>query len=110
MYEPYDGDYPDYNITGTNDNAKLFGDQTLWWVFNDKGNIHTETEAQPLGLEIHAQAFEKDRIMNKHVLHVLGSVGSLPNARLLYHVLRHLRHRRTKSGDSLSGSWDPVHH
>jgi len=57
LYEPYDGDYPDYNVTGTNDNARLYGDQTLWWVFNDKGNIHTETEAQPLGLEIHAQAF-----------------------------------------------------
>jgi hypothetical protein len=57
LYEPYDGDYPDYNITGTNDDAKLFGDQTLWWVFNDKGNIHSETEADALGLEIHAQAF-----------------------------------------------------
>ncbi|MEC9209350.1 MAG: hypothetical protein VX762_02870 [Bacteroidota bacterium] len=57
VYEPYDGDYPDYNITGTNEDAKLFGDQTLFWIFNDKGNIHTETEAEPLGLEIHAQAF-----------------------------------------------------
>ena len=56
-YEPYDGDYPDYNITGTNDDARLFGDQTLFWIFNDKGNIHSETEAEPLGLEIHAQAF-----------------------------------------------------
>jgi hypothetical protein len=56
-YEPEDGDYPDYNITGTNDDSKLFGDQTLFWIFNDKGNIHTETEAEPLGLEIHAQAF-----------------------------------------------------
>ena len=57
FYEPYDGDYPDYNITGNNNEAALFGDQTLWWVFNDKGNIHTETEADPIGLEIHAQAF-----------------------------------------------------
>ena len=57
LYEPYDGDYPDYNITGTNDDARLFGDQTLFWIFNDKGNIHSETEAEPLGLEIHAQAF-----------------------------------------------------
>ena len=57
LYEPYDGDYPDYNITGTNEDAKLFGDQTLFWIFNDKGNIHTETEAEPLGLEVHAQAF-----------------------------------------------------
>ena len=57
FYEPTAGDYPDYNITGDNDEAALFGDQTLWWVFNDKGNIHTETEADPIGLEIHAQAF-----------------------------------------------------
>ncbi len=56
-YDPYDGDYPDYNITGTNKEAALFGDQTLWWVFNDKGNIHTEFEATPVGIEIHAQAF-----------------------------------------------------
>lgn len=57
IYEPYSGDYPDYNVTGNNDDAALFGDQTLWWVFNDKGNIHSETGADPLGLEIHAQAF-----------------------------------------------------
>lgn len=57
VYNLDDGDYPDYNITGTNDNARLFGDQTLFWVFNDKGNVHTETDAEPIGLEIHAQAF-----------------------------------------------------
>lgn len=57
LYEPFDGDYPDYNITGNNDNAGLFGDQTLFWIFNDKGNIHSETDADALGLEIHAQAF-----------------------------------------------------
>ena len=51
------GDYPDYNISGTDDDAKLFGDQTLFWIFNDKGNIHTESASDPLGLEIHAQAF-----------------------------------------------------
>ena len=57
IYEPYSGDYPDYNITGNNDAAALFGDQTLWWIFNDKGNIHSETQADALGLEVHAQAF-----------------------------------------------------
>ena len=51
------GDYPDYNISGNDNDARLFGDQTLFWIFNDKGNIHTESEAEPLGLEIHAQAF-----------------------------------------------------
>jgi len=35
----------------------LRGDQTLWWVFNDKGNIHSETGGTPMGLEIRAQAF-----------------------------------------------------
>jgi len=33
------------------------GDETFWWVFNDKGNAHTETGGQPIGLEIRAQAF-----------------------------------------------------
>lgn len=35
----------------------LKGDQTIWWVFNDMGNVHTETQGQPIGLEIRAQAF-----------------------------------------------------
>ena len=35
----------------------LKGDQTIWWVFNDMGNVHTETGGQPIGLEIRAQAF-----------------------------------------------------
>ncbi len=35
----------------------LKGDQTIWWVFNDMGNTHTETQGQPIGLEIRAQAF-----------------------------------------------------
>ncbi len=35
----------------------LKGDQTIWWVFNDKGNVHTETGGQSIGLEIRAQAF-----------------------------------------------------
>lgn len=33
------------------------GDQTLWWIFNDKGNAHTETQGSPIGMEIRAQAF-----------------------------------------------------
>ncbi len=33
------------------------GDQTLWWIFNDKGNNHTETDGAAIGLEIRAQAF-----------------------------------------------------
>ena len=35
----------------------LKGDQTIWWVFNDMGNVHTESMGQPIGMEIRAQAF-----------------------------------------------------
>lgn len=35
----------------------LKGDQTIWWVFNDKGNTHTESGGSEIGLEIRAQAF-----------------------------------------------------
>jgi hypothetical protein len=58
-YDYMGGDYPGYDLTGTAgcNKFQLFGDQTLWWVFNDRGNIHSETGAASIGLEIHAQAF-----------------------------------------------------
>lgn len=68
-YEPSEGDYPKYDLEGTVDcraNREdrsesslrpLFGDQTYWWIFNDKGNLHTETNAPSIGMEIHGQAF-----------------------------------------------------
>ena len=81
-YNPYEGDYPYYDIDnslcplglppgtapegtpeqftapgGILSDEVLKGDQTLWWVFNDKGNSHTETQGQAIGLEIRAQAF-----------------------------------------------------
>ena len=59
-YNPSDGDYPRYDTDGNldcNEDDLIYGDQTLYWVFNDKGNIHSETGADPIGLEIRAQAF-----------------------------------------------------
>lgn len=35
----------------------LKGDATLYWIFNDKGGPHTESQGDPIGLEIRAQAF-----------------------------------------------------
>lgn len=59
VYNPLDGDYPAYaqNTASQNCQYNLLGDQTLWWVFNDVGNLHTESGAQAMGVEIHAQAF-----------------------------------------------------
>ena len=70
-YDPNMGDFPYYDfknsLCGSQEptmegngilvDQVLKGDQTLWWVFNDKGNAHTETEGEPIGLEIRAQAF-----------------------------------------------------
>lgn len=82
-YQPTQGDYPYYDIDNSlcksqiptadaqyyypddPDNWKfgiladqvIKGDETLWWVFNDKGNVHTETQGAAIGMEIRAQAF-----------------------------------------------------
>ena len=62
VYNPADGDYPWYDLTNqidcrTSRRVTLYGDYNMWWVFNDKGNIHTETGGDPIGMEIRAQAF-----------------------------------------------------
>jgi hypothetical protein len=61
VYDYNDGDYPRYNVDGNLDpcdKSLLLGDQTIWWVFNDVGNIHGETDSQyPVKVEIQAQAF-----------------------------------------------------
>ncbi|MFZ4401326.1 MAG: hypothetical protein ACOYO1_14905 [Bacteroidales bacterium] len=85
-YRPEDGDYPYYDLSKENvlcnsgsrnptfesdpgspegitvkgglmADQVLKGDMTLWWVFNDKGNDHTESKGASIGLEIRAQAF-----------------------------------------------------
>jgi hypothetical protein len=77
-YEWTEGDYPYYDVdnhlcplflkpgatrevtaegNGILVDQVLKGDQTLWWVFNDKGNVHTETQGAAVGFEIRAQAF-----------------------------------------------------
>ncbi|MCU0433055.1 MAG: T9SS type A sorting domain-containing protein [Bacteroidia bacterium] len=59
VYEWEQCEYPAFNLTGQANCSKnqLFGDQNLWWVFNDRGNIHTQTGGEAIGLEIRAQAF-----------------------------------------------------
>jgi hypothetical protein len=64
FYDPTSGDYPAYDVENRaqKDNlgfckTKLFGDFTLFWIFNDNGGIHTETQGFPIGVEVRAQAF-----------------------------------------------------
>jgi hypothetical protein len=78
-YNPMNGDYPYYDLSGDLCGTKtptademagdviegtsvlsdqvIKGDQTLWWVTNDKGNTHSETTGTPIGVEIRSQAF-----------------------------------------------------
>lgn len=50
IYEPLLGDYPDVK-----------GDESLWWVFNDFGPLHTTTNGLPLGVEVHASSYAYNR-------------------------------------------------
>lgn len=66
-YDYLNGDYPFFNFSGNFPidpvtqqpvcNDYLFGDQCIWWVFNDVGNVKTETNSLPIGIEVRAQAF-----------------------------------------------------
>ncbi|MFN0032955.1 MAG: T9SS type A sorting domain-containing protein [Flavobacteriales bacterium] len=64
-YNPEAGDYPYYDFLHDINCAQrtregtvpLYGDQTYYWIFNDKGNVHSESGGQPIGMEIRAQAF-----------------------------------------------------
>ena len=54
FYEPEEGEYPAfyYSEFGQADkNFHLFGDQALWWIYNDIGNTHLEFGGDPLGVE-----------------------------------------------------------
>ena len=61
-YSWVDGDYPWFDLDNSKDckndrRVSLYGDLNYWWVMNDKGNIHTESSGEPIGMEIRAQAF-----------------------------------------------------
>lgn len=62
IYNPLDGDYPKFNLNHTNDcNTPeadyLMGDQTIWRVFNDKGNQSTEFVGMSPGMEYRVQSY-----------------------------------------------------
>ena len=62
FYDPNSGDYPKYDLIGdidcrTTRDVRLFGDTTMWFVFNDKGNTHSESQGPSIGMEIRGQAF-----------------------------------------------------
>ncbi|MEA1874592.1 MAG: hypothetical protein U9N51_09230 [Bacteroidota bacterium] len=99
LYNPYDGDFPYYefpedgitdnpNCLDTRDLApKLYGDQTLWWVYNDAGNEHTETGGEPIGVEVQAQAFAyaDQGVLNNQTFYQYNLINRSTN---VYHDFR----------------------
>ena len=54
-----DGDPNNYNLEG-GDRPELLGNQTLWWIMNDRGNNHVWSESPPIGLEVRTSAYAFD--------------------------------------------------
>ncbi|MCB0514590.1 MAG: T9SS type A sorting domain-containing protein [Chitinophagales bacterium] len=52
LYNPLNGDFPTIRPY-----SQAYADQMIWWIFNDVGNIHTETGGLPLGMEVGALAY-----------------------------------------------------
>ena len=52
-YDPANGDYPDIKP----DPQGSEPDMAIWWVVNDKGNIHTESGGGEIGIEVRTMAF-----------------------------------------------------
>lgn len=46
IYEPESGEYP-----------KITGDEYIWWVFNDAGNVKLQSQTAAIGVEIQTSAF-----------------------------------------------------
>ncbi len=64
VYEPFNGDYPVLQtecrgvpVARDKNTPADQPDQMLWFVYNDRGNIHSETQGQAQGLELQTTAF-----------------------------------------------------
>jgi len=55
IYNPYDGDYPEFDLDGTLACGDIiYGDQCIYWIINDVGNNQS---SNALGIEVHMQAY-----------------------------------------------------
>ena len=60
IYNPCDGDYPLIEIRGCEerDPESLVPDEMIFWIYNDNGNVHTQTTGSvPIQMEVQVQAF-----------------------------------------------------
>jgi len=55
VYNPEFGDYPIIEVRGCPE--PQFPDEMKFWIYNDAGNIHTETGGDAIQMEVQVQAF-----------------------------------------------------
>ncbi len=55
-YNPLMGDFPIVEIEGCGE-APQYPDQMFFWIYNDAGNIHTESNGDRIRMEIQVQSF-----------------------------------------------------
>ncbi|MEX2590766.1 MAG: hypothetical protein WD334_11230, partial [Chitinophagales bacterium] len=96
FYDPENGDYPvistDCAIAGDDDPP--YGDQMIFWVYNDKGDVHGETGGQAIGVEIGALAF------------AFNTSDEINNMTFYRYIIRNKA--TTRIGDFYMGQWvDP---
>lgn len=54
IYEPTSGDHP---ILGLDNSQDEYADQMIWWVVNDVGDTHGNTNGKQIGLEMQVMAY-----------------------------------------------------
>lgn len=75
IFNPLDGDFPLINgaISPTNRQEALAStpNKLIFWVFNDAGGQHSQTNGAQMNIEIHGQAFayKKEGILNQTTFH-----------------------------------------
>ncbi|HRF37840.1 MAG TPA: hypothetical protein PK198_03545 [Saprospiraceae bacterium] len=55
-YNPEFGDYPIIEIRGCEDSPQ-YPDEMTFWIYNDNGNIHSESRGDAIQMEVQVQAF-----------------------------------------------------
>lgn len=55
IYEPQFGEFPVIDIRGCP--KDIYPDEMIFWIYNDAGGIHTNTQGSPIRMEVQVQAF-----------------------------------------------------
>ncbi|MEM9885755.1 MAG: hypothetical protein AAF849_07680 [Bacteroidota bacterium] len=55
VYDPSQGDYPIIEIRGCPE--PQYPDEMIFWIYNDNGNVHAQSQGDPIQMEVQVQAF-----------------------------------------------------